>query len=117
MIIFQKWVFFEILEIYLPTPPQKPLFIAFLLTNFQNIFKKFSKNSFPQFSPPLAEATPWRGDPSKKGVPSTHKGRKKGVFLHASGVENLKSISSQVPSPPPPSTPKEKFPDIYQTYF
>ena len=41
----QKWVFFETFEIYLPTPPQNSLFIAFLLTNFPKIPKKRSKIS------------------------------------------------------------------------
>ena len=36
--------FFEILEMYLPTPPQKSLFIAFLLTYFPKISKKVLKN-------------------------------------------------------------------------
>ena len=37
----KKSVFFEIFEMYLPTIPQKSLFIAFLLTNFEKSAQKF----------------------------------------------------------------------------
>ena len=40
----QNGYFFEIFEMYLPTTPQKSLFIAFLLTNFPKISKKVLKN-------------------------------------------------------------------------
>ena len=44
MIFPKKWAFFEIFEILLPRPPQKPLFTAFLLTNFPKMTKKMLKN-------------------------------------------------------------------------
>ena len=77
---FKNGDFFEIFEMYLPTTPQKSLFIAFLLTNFPKISKKVLKNfsrrlrrrkcgEIPQFfRPECGKFTPppLRGHPPKK---------------------------------------------------
>ena len=74
----QKWVFLEIIEIYLPISPEKSLFIAFLLTNFPKISKKVLKNFSrrlrrrkcveisPFFDPRSVDGPPLEGSPPPK---------------------------------------------------